>query len=61
MSTEAIRFEINKELESFSEHALHDLLLFLQELKRGTAVDIESLTTQVMEEDKELLKKLSDD
>jgi len=60
MSKEEIKYEISKVLDHFSDKALEELLAFLKELdtKQKTR-SFNSLLTNILTEDKELLAKLA--
>ena len=61
MSKEAIKFEISKVLDQFSDQALEELLSFLKDLdsKDGKNVKNNLSLTKILLEDKELLIKLA--
>lgn len=58
MSKEAIKFEISKVLDQFSDQALEELLSFLKDLDSKDAKNNQTLT-KILLEDKELLIKLA--
>ena len=58
MSKEAIKFEISKILDQFSDQALEELLSFLKDLNSKDAKNNQTLT-KILLEDKELLIKLA--
>jgi hypothetical protein len=61
MSKEEIKQEISKELDSFSENALQDLLSFLKKLHSGEKLSLFSgdHLKMLLAEDKELLQRLA--
>ena len=61
MSKEELKLEIGKVLDHFSDDALSELLLFLQEidLKKGLKFDNKFLLNKILSEDKNLLAKLA--
>lgn len=61
MSKEAIKFEISKVLDQFSDQALEELLSFLKDLDSKDAKNSKNnqTLTKILLEDKELLIKLA--
>jgi len=61
MSKEEIKQEISKELDSFSENALQDLLSFLKKLHSREKLSLLSggHLEQLLNEDRELLQRLA--
>ena len=61
MSKEAIKFEISKVLDQFSDQALEELLSFLKDLDSKDAKNVKNnqTLTKILLEDKELLIKLA--
>ena len=61
MSKEAIKFEIIKVLDQFSDQALEELLSFLKDLDSKDAKNSKNnqTLTKILLEDKELLIKLA--
>lgn len=60
MSTEEIKYEINKVLDNLSDNTLEELLKFLKgiEAKNSSLLNPASLQ-KILTEDKELLQKLA--
>jgi hypothetical protein len=61
MSKDEIKYEINQELDKFSNDALEELLSFLKQLgKRNNPATVNSDVLQrILSEDRELLEKLA--
>jgi hypothetical protein len=61
MSTEEIKYEINKVLDHFSDKALGELLTFLKEIdtKKDGNIYTKSSLNKILSEDQELLAKLA--
>lgn len=61
MTTQQIRSEINKVLDRFPETVLEDVLNYLKEAQKATRKEyrLSNQLKNILEEDKELLKRLA--